>query len=235
VRAALEGGQGRQALKGASSQCLAALIKLFLRNLPDDIWSGARDQLEATISGDAAQFALSSASGGSAAAAGGLAYLQQAAQQLLYSLQPLAADLVVWVCDVMVAVVSHEETNRMSREAVSTVFAPGLVHPPGGDSCDPATFMEWTEKGVMATSLLVRVHSKQRLLSRPLDDAADDAAAAADDAEGGGGAGDDGAGDGGAPRRRRARLSVEDRAAGLNALLAEMDVTKPSAAALPIS
>ena len=86
-----------------------------------------------------------------------------------------------------------------------------------------------------ATSLLVRVHSKQRLLSRPLDDAADDAAAAADDAEGGGGAGDDGAGDGGAPRRRRARLSVEDRAAGLNALLAEMDVTKPSAAALPIS
>ena len=39
VKAALDAGPGaREALSGASSQALAALIKLYLRELPDDVW-----------------------------------------------------------------------------------------------------------------------------------------------------------------------------------------------------
>ena len=35
----------------------------------------------------------------------------------------------------------------MTIEAVSTVFAPGLVPPPPGDP-DPSTFMLWSDRGV---------------------------------------------------------------------------------------
>ena len=187
----------KRSLATASAQALAALIKLYLRELPDDLWGGLRaqvrpsrafcrllpplptfcrllppSQVDALPLADqdwgsrAAALAADLAAGvegtghrahsGDAGLANALARgssggegghgpeeLHGLAQGLLYQMSPSAADLVVWVCDVMVAVVAREADNRMNIGAVSTVFAPGLVHVPAGCD-DPAAFMQVT-------------------------------------------------------------------------------------------
>ena len=179
TKRALDEGGGRMALVSVSVQCLAALIKLYLRELPDDVWKGARAQLETigetmdklldqstTTSDDRGGASVGGGRGGTVEAAGEGA-LHAYAQGLIQRLDdPLAAELVVWVCDVMAAVVACEPHNRMGIAAVATVFAPGLVHVPE-DATDPTSFMAWSERGLRLTTLLVRAHMHARLCAPP--------------------------------------------------------------------
>ena len=173
VKRGCEDGDGRDALKGASSQCIAALIKAFLRELPTDLWAGARQEItELDRSGQLAQVvADGDGEGGDGAAGGGSQEAAAAAPpegahdvaaRLVAQLSPACADLVVWVCTVMAAVLKHEEANRMNVGAIATVFAPGLVHPPDG-ATDPSSFMVWSQIGHQLTTLLLRAHVANRL------------------------------------------------------------------------
>ena len=223
----------RSSLAAASAQALAALIKLYLRELPDDLWDSLRAQVDALPLAD--QEWGSGGDGGN-----GPDELHGLAQGLLYQMSPSAADLVVWVCDVMVAVVAREAVNRMNIGAVSTVFAPGLVHVPAGCD-DPAAFMQASERSVQLTTLLLRAHMHSRLRTSAhteeeedphADDIAELSVDISDESERrllGGASASTTAGlapaRAGPPRPKvRARLSVEDQMAGLDSLLAEMAV-----------
>ena len=212
VKQALEQGQGTAAVTGASSQCVAALIKLYLRSLPDDLWSGVRPQLEALASGGGEQPPVLE---------------QQAKAQAVIDQMPrLCADLVIWVCNVMATVVAKEGSNRMGIEAAATVFAPGLVPPPPGD--DLSALMLWTDKGVEVTALLARAHMAKPL--RPDSaDGTDLTGPGADGPEVVAGEAQAEAEASGVEPKRRARLSMDEKMQGLNALLAEMEVGKITA------
>ena len=88
--------------------------------------------------------------------------VRAAALKLLSALPPHCSDLILWVCDLMVAVTAREASNRMGLSAVATVFAPGLV--PSPHSCtSPMEMFTWTDRGVRLTSLLMRLHMHEPL------------------------------------------------------------------------
>lgn len=151
VKNSLEAGMGRAALAEASSQCLAALMKLYLRCLPDDLWIGVRDRLEGVTSRETSSEPERQV---------------ELLQGILYDLPLAHAELIVWMCEVMKRVNANESANLMTIEAVSTVFAPGLVPPPPGDP-DPSTFMLWSDRGVEIAGLLVRAHMARPLSAHP--------------------------------------------------------------------
>ena len=164
LKQALERGQGREGLVGASPQALAALMKLFLREMPDDVWSDVHDQIPTLLDEVAA---LQEAAGENVDAG-----VHGAVQRLVYQLQPqpMAAGLVVWVCDVMREVIAHEAHSQMGATAVAVVFAPGLVHPPADAMSDPMAMMRWSERGVQLTSALLRAHAFARLRAHRLSE-----------------------------------------------------------------
>ena len=209
------GGAVRDTLTAASSQCLAALIKKFMRELPDDLWADVRPHISQLDREGV--LADGGADDGDEAAAD---EVHATVQALVHTIPDAPyADLVVWVCDVMARVLTHEEDNRMNVGAIATVFAPGLVHPPP-TATDPGAFMVWSQIGNNLTAMLVRAHSRKRL-TPAAPGAADEAGAAApvdvtDDAADGAGA---------APRKSRSRRSVEDQMDGLQALLKEMSAS----------
>ena len=163
-------------------QALAALIKLYLRELPDDVWAGAREQIDALPSADCVS--------GWGEGDGKPEELHGIIQSIVYQLDPSGADLVVWVCDVMVAVVAKEESNRMNVGAASTVFAPGLVHAPISAEAHPVALMMASEKGVQLTTYLLRAHMFKKLLAvRPTSKMEDEGAATVVDVSDAGGGG----------------------------------------------
>ena len=243
---ASDSSAGKAAVAAASPQCLAALIKLYLRELPDDLWAPVRAELPALMDGWAAE------GGGAPSALAAHPAVHAAAQQLLWRLSERAAAIIVWCCDVMAAIITHEPSNRMGLSAAATVFAPGLVPPPAA-STDPASLLEWTGRGVRLTSLLLQIHlqaclrptvDEPPISSRqssdtpsevpddPADPTSDDAAMDAADAANAAAArlaaqadvyvATEGGDGGGALRKKR--FSTEERTAGLEALLAEMEV-----------
>ena len=100
------------ACHAASGYCLAALIKTFLRDLPDDLWGASRPALDA---------AVAEAMAGRGTEEPG---------ELLRQLPARSASLFAWCCDACAAVVAHEADNSMNVTAVATVMAPGLVRAP---------------------------------------------------------------------------------------------------------
>lgn len=180
--------------------------------MPDDLWSGVRPQLETLAGGKDEDSAP-------------VLEQQAKAQAIIDQMPRMSADLIVWVCNVMAAVIAKESSNRMSVEATATVFAPGLVPPPPGD--DPATLMLWTDKGVEVTALLARAHAAKPLRPEAADGT--DLGGTGPDAGPEGGVGDADAEESASQPKRRARLSMDQKVQGLNALLAEMDVGKVTA------
>ena len=183
IKKALDTQSGaREAVGNASVQALAALIKLYLRELPDDVWAGVREQIDALPLADCVS--------GWGEGDGKPEELHGIIQSIVYQLDPSGADLVVWVCDVMVAVVAKEESNRMNVGAASTVFAPGLVHAPISSEAHPVALMMASEKGVQLTTYLLRAHMFKKLLAvRPTSKMEDEGAATVVDVSDAGGGG----------------------------------------------
>ena len=215
IKKALDTQSGaREAVGNASVQALAALIKLYLRELPDDVWAGVREQIDALPLADCVS--------GWGEGDGKPEELHGIIQSIVYQLDPSGADLVVWVCDVMVAVVAKEESNRMNVGAASTVFAPGLVHAPISAEAHPVALMMASEKGVQLTTYLLRAHMFKKLLAvRPASKMEDEGAATVVDVSDAGGGGG-----GSTPKRpaRRPSMSEEDQMAGLQAMLEEAQI-----------
>ena len=79
----------------------------------------------------------------------------------------MARTQVVFIVRIMEAVQREEAANRMSEQAVSTVFAPGLVPPPGdaGDGeVDAAALLQWSAVGRAWTAALLRAHKRKQLV-----------------------------------------------------------------------
>ena len=235
ARRAMESGRDRTAaLATAGSHVLAALIKLYLRSLPDDQWKPVRHKLAEVVGADDAlqrhggreaqrgAQGVGPTDGGASDGSGAVG--PSVAQRLLYELEPLAAATVVWVyarssrmqgcpanascvharrpptcraplapraptwtcfpshtrrrrrCDVMCAVTRHAAHNRMGVDAVSVVFAPGLVHAPEG--CEEMQeVLHWSQVGVKLTVMLLRAHMVSPLNPHKPDDLAEAEAA----------------------------------------------------------
>ena len=138
----MQGGQGGEVLQTASALCLASLIKRYLRELPSPLWRPVRERLAAVLEAGGGEAAGGEAGGGEAAGGReeGAPPPEPSRCERLRSLLPLlprrSADLVVWGCDAMLAVVEHEEQNRMNSVAIASVMAPVLMRglaPEGGD------------------------------------------------------------------------------------------------------
>lgn len=123
-------------------------------HLADDLWGDVRHELEA--------LPLQDWAGDTSDGVASHPAIRASALKLLSALPPHCSDLILWVCDLMVAVTAREATNRMSLSAVATVFAPGLVPSPA--SCtNPLEMLAWTDRGVRLTSLLLRLHMHKPL------------------------------------------------------------------------
>ena len=122
AKAALDGCDDGEkcaaALGGVSGACLAALIKLYFRQLPDDLWASARAAVEA---------AVKTASGEGDGAA---------ALALVRGLPAAERACVGWLSAVSAAVVVHTKVNRMTMVSMATVLTPGCAPAPQFDRAD---------------------------------------------------------------------------------------------------
>jgi len=165
----MQGGQGGEVLQTASALCLASLIKRYLRELPSPLWRPVRERLAAILEAGGGE------AGGGEAAGGreeGAPPPEPSRCERLRSLLPLlprrSADLVVWGCDAMLAVVEHEERNRMNSVAIASVMAPVLMRglaPEGGDGeiGDVVAQLSAAQDAVRLCILLLEAHSTRRL------------------------------------------------------------------------
>ena len=136
-----------RAISAADGHTLAALIKAYLREVPEDLWAPVRSELTAQ---------LASAADGDDNNA-----LSAAAPQLVTKLHAREGSLVVFVTRCMAAVHAHESANSMGRTAIGTVFAPALVRP--ADDADPQTMLDWTDHAVLWALALLGAHQKEPL------------------------------------------------------------------------
>ena len=100
-----------EAAADASAICCAALIKAYLRELPDDLWREVRPHLDHLLQNGDVPGALSPAEL--------LQYLPSPEREILY-----------WLCDCANEVAQHEASNKMSRAAIAVVLRPGSRTPP---------------------------------------------------------------------------------------------------------
>ena len=162
---ALENGKGRNGLAGASSQCLAALIKLYLRELPDDVWANVRDEIAGVVDGAAASNDVGD--GGEGGAAG----LHLRAQQLVGQLDPASADLVVWVrCHEGGQREGGQEQDEHLRSICRLrTWACTLVV--GEAETDPFSLMQWILRGACSSHRCCYAHTSilDSCRARPTD------------------------------------------------------------------
>ena len=147
-------------MKGADGHCLAALMKLHLREMPDDLWAPVRGELDAMIDADEEEHdeATAGGGGGSSAAAASRAD-GDVPRRLTSRLSPAARDVVVFILRVMSNVQALESSNRMNKGALVTVFGPGLVHPNmNADEGDALALLAWSEYSVKWTKRLFESH-----------------------------------------------------------------------------
>jgi len=104
ARAFAEAGQ---IAKITDAECLAQLIKLWFRDLPESIFG---PQLQPIVDGPPVD--------GPACGA------------LLGKLPTAQRAVVEWLLLLMHDIAKHEETNRMTFKSLATVFGPNLVDPP---------------------------------------------------------------------------------------------------------
>ncbi|KAL1522912.1 hypothetical protein AB1Y20_017877 [Prymnesium parvum] len=126
------------ALATPSCEALAALIKIFLRELPDDLWAAVRPEIDQEIM-----------SGGS-----------RDPIELASRLPPMEKNVVGWTLDLMNAVVLNASENKMDTKAVSVVFAPGLMRPP---AMDPMSELAYTTKSVQWLRAMLETHQNSPL------------------------------------------------------------------------
>ena len=100
-----------EAAADASAICCAALIKAYLRELPDDLWREVRPHLDHLLQNGDGDGALSPAEL--------LQYLPSPERETLY-----------WLCDCANEVAQHEASNKMSGAAIAVVLHPGPFPPP---------------------------------------------------------------------------------------------------------
>ena len=133
AKAALDGCDDGEkcaaALGGVSGACLAALIKLYFRQLPDDLWASARAAVEA---------AVKTASGEGDGAA---------ALALVRGLPAAERACVGWLSAVSAAVVVHTTVNRMTMVSMATVLTPGMLRPPP-NLIEPMPLLHFCETSV---------------------------------------------------------------------------------------
>ena len=87
--------------------------------MPRELWLPVRGELSALLG---------------SAAARDVTALGEAIRDLLPRLLRRSADLVVWVCDLMLAVTAHEAENRMGSGAIIAVMAPVLMRGAASDA-----------------------------------------------------------------------------------------------------
>ena len=200
-----EAEETEEAIKGCSTICIAALIKLYMRELPGQLWLPVRGQLLDLVEGpppppaapvDVGDGPLPGArakvapivAAGSAADAGDEAApeapgaadaagatpedaekdrLGQGLRALITQLPRRSADLIIWTCDVMAAVVAREEDNRMSPTAIAAVVAPvlmrGLAPEDGEAASDPLAALKAAQHGTKLAEALLAAHRHTRL------------------------------------------------------------------------
>lgn len=117
-------------LTGVDEYALAALIKAWLRELPDDLWEEVRSELEAMLDAHAEEHDAG------------------APARLVSRLSSRKGCVVVFIVRLMAAVHARESSNLMGIGAIATVFAPGLVRPGPESELDPSLLMEWTDHAV---------------------------------------------------------------------------------------
>ena len=145
----------RVGLRGVSGTCLACLIKAYLRDLPDDLWRGARPELEEALANQAGPEALG---------------------PLLSLLGVRERDVLLWACDVAAAVVARGDANGMSVQAMAVVLAPNVVRP----LCsDPLAMLAFTGRSVAWLTTVLAAHTPPPAAANAAADAAADAAATA--------------------------------------------------------
>ena len=145
----------RVGLRGVSGTCLACLIKAYLRELPDDLWRGARPELEEALANQAGPEALG---------------------PLLSLLGARERDVLLWACDVAAAVVARGEANGMSVQAMAVVLAPNVVRP----LCsDPLAMLAFTGRSVAWLTTVLAAHTPPPAAADAAAHAAADAAATA--------------------------------------------------------
>jgi len=125
------------ALKGVGGICLAALIKAFLRALPDDLWASVRSELDDALLHDK----------------------EVAAMDIIRKLPQPQLDLCMWIVDVMHTVVANEPVNRMGVEAMSVVVAPNLLRPP--DVPDASVIFAFTQRSVKFLVTMLTLHIQE--------------------------------------------------------------------------
>ena len=143
-----EGDESEQVLEQASTACLAALIKLYLRELPRELWRPLRSEVEELPSD--AQLAI------------------VRLRELVTRLPRRSADLVIWVLDVMRSVVQRETENRMGPGAVTAVMAPVLMRGATEDNAtDAVAAVAAAKRNVDLAGALLAAHAEARLTRHP--------------------------------------------------------------------
>lgn len=138
----------RVGLRGVSGTCLACLIKAYLRDLPDDLWRGARPELEEALANQAGPEALG---------------------PLLSLLGVRERDVLLWACDVAAAVVARGDANGMSVQAMAVVLAPNVVRP----LCsDPLAMLAFTGRSVAWLTTVLAAHTPPPAAANAAADAA---------------------------------------------------------------
>ena len=127
----------KAACHAASGYCLAALIKKYLRDLPDDLWGPVRPALDAAVAD-----VMAGKGPGEPA-------------KLLARLPPRSAALFGWCCDVCAVVIGREGDNCMNPTAVATVMAPGLVRAPEFAQ-DPMALLDYSNAAVEWLEFVLR-------------------------------------------------------------------------------
>ena len=170
----------KAAAHAASGYCLAALIKSYLRELPEDIWGDARPGLDAAVSrAEYSEYSCSSDGDGGGSGSGSGA--READAEILAQLSERSAALLAWCCDVCCAVTARERENSMGVNAIAVVMAPGLVPPPATET-DPMAILSYSKGAVAWLERVLSAHAAAAAAAAATAAAAAAAAAAASSA-----------------------------------------------------
>ena len=150
-------------IQRATSECIADLIKLYLRELPNDLWADVRD------GGGRAAALLASPPDveGEFSPGGKLPSARWDEAQLLVRTLPCReSELIVWVCELMVGILARAESNNMHAVAIAHVFAPILlwVSCEASVPSDIAGARQFKTDSIRLTLLLLGTHAISPLI-----------------------------------------------------------------------
>jgi len=129
-----------EAVAQASAVCCAALIKAYLRELPDDLWREVRPHLDHLLQNGVGDVpgALSPS-------------------ELLQYLPAPERDVLYWLCDCAAEVARYQASNKMHVGAIAVVLAPNLLPCPS-DVTDPMAALLHTQTSVKFMNSLLATY-----------------------------------------------------------------------------